>query len=69
MLGESSRIEFDGLVGELLKLLSQNEEALLKEKIMRCSNCSGAQLKSVYKSPEAYRIGQLLQTLRLRNFL
>lgn len=69
MPGENSQIEFQILATELVKLLIANEDSLLKDNQPKhCSGCSGI-VKYVHKSPDAYRISQLLKTIQLRGLI
>lgn len=69
MRGENSQIEFNLLAGEIIALLIKNEDNLLKEnQTKHCGGCSNA-VKYVHKSPDAYRISQLLKTVQLRGLI
>jgi hypothetical protein len=70
MHGENSQTEFVALAKEVLKLLNADADALLMgEQPSFCGGCAGPSPKYVYKSPTAYRIGQLLETMRKRGHL
>ena len=70
MHGENSQTEFLALASEVLKLLNSDADAILMDdQPSFCGGCAGKVSKHVYKSPTAYRIGQLLETMRKRGHL
>lgn len=69
MLGENLHIEFEILAMEALKLLDENQELWLKTLFTsNCNKCDNAP-KLVYVSPEAYRVSQLISSMKEKNFI
>jgi len=67
---ESAQTEFTVLATEVIRLLNENADSILKDhQPSFCGGCTGATPKIVYKTPAAYRIGQLLETMRKRGHL
>jgi hypothetical protein len=67
---ESAQTEFTALATEVIRLLNENADSILKDhQPSFCGGCAGPSPKYVYKSPTAYRIGQLLETMRKRGHL
>ena len=67
MTPESAQTEFTALATEVIRLLNENADSILKDhQPSFCGGCAGAVPKFVYRSPAAYRIGQLLDTMRKR---
>ena len=70
MMPESAQTEFAALAKEVIRLLNENADSILKDhQPSFCGGCAGPSPKYVYKSPTAYRIGQLLETMRKRGHL
>lgn len=58
-----SRSSSDPLLVRLFELIQKNEDALLKDVQSRFC-CDGNPKNLVYKSPEAFEIGRLLEQIR-----
>ena len=70
MTPESAQTEFKALASEVIRLLNENADSILMDdQPSFCGGCAGKVPKHVYKSPTAYRIGQLLETMRKRGHL
>lgn len=66
MLGEKLQTEDLFLLQSLARKLSAHEDTILKDEQKKfCGSCNGGS-RLVYKSPEAYEIGRILETLRIR---
>lgn len=72
MVGESLESDELQLIREMLRILDKEEFPILKE--MQSNSCLGCstplgQQKPVFKSPGAYRISQIVQTLKKRKVI
>lgn len=66
MHGEKLPTEDQFLLLQLARALSKHEDTILKDVQKKfCGSCHGGALL-VYRSPEAYEIGRILSTLKMR---
>ena len=55
----------NGILNEIVSFLLENEEALLKDAQYKvCGPCGGGRVDVVYRNPESYQLGRMLDVYR-----